>query len=73
MCHGNTTFARFARRQAQRAILHLGAIVDNSDEPPAARVAAARALFEMACGRPARVEPKASIERNVRIEWGATK
>lgn len=72
MCHGNTMLARFARPHAQRAILHLAAIVDNGDEPTAARVAAARALFEFACGRQARAEPRAAIERPVKIDWGAT-
>ena len=72
MCHGNTMLARFARPHAQRAILHLAAIVDNGDEPPAARVAAARALFEFACGRPARVEPATAFKRPVKIDWGAT-
>jgi hypothetical protein len=72
MCHGNTLLARFARAHAQRAIQHLAAIVDNGEEPPAARVAAARALFEVACGRPARVDPAAAFKRPVKIEWGAT-
>jgi hypothetical protein len=72
--HGNSRLARLARPLAERAILRLAAIVDSGDEPPGARVAAARALLEFSYGKPAR-RPRAAPtplrvpERSLRIEW----
>lgn len=45
---------RFGRPHAERAVDHLAAIVENVDQPPCTRVAAACALLDLAQGRPMR-------------------
>src|SRR5262249_44295348 len=73
MSDANSKLARLARPHAERAILRLAAIVDNGHQPSAPRVAAARALLELACGRPAcrpRAKPPAAIPRVAEVNWG---
>jgi hypothetical protein len=80
--HGNKThdknkLGRLARRHAERAILGLAAIVDDGAQSAEARMAAARALLDLAYGGPAslpQAEPAtAARPRLVQVEWGATK
>lgn len=73
MSYGNSKLARLAHPHAERAIERLAAIVENGYQPPGARVAAARALLDLAYGRPVRrprAKPTAAIPRVAQVNWG---